>query len=55
MSIDVIEYLVIKFLVQVIEHKFYLSSQLNNVSFTLVDLGYKIIKKDHSSDLAKLS
>ena len=54
MSIDTIEDPIILFVLKVIAHKFYQSSQLNSVPYIVVDLGYKIIKKDHSYDLAKL-
>ena len=42
------------FFVRVIAHKFYQSRKLNNISCIAVDLGYKIVKKDHEYDLTKL-
>lgn len=52
MSIDGIEDPMIEFLVHVVAQKFYQSSRLNNVSCVVVDLGYKIVQKDHTYDLA---
>ena len=54
MTIDTITDLLIDFLVRVISHKFYLSSRLNSVPCIVVDMGYKIVKTDHTYDLAKL-
>ena len=54
MSIDTINDLMVEFVVRVIAHKFYQSSELNSVPYIVVDLGYKIVKKDHSYDLVKL-
>ena len=54
MSIDSIEDPLIEFVVCVIAHKFSQSSILNNVPCVAVDLGYKIVKQDHSYDLAEL-
>ena len=54
MSIQGIEDILIEFYVCVIKHKVYQASKLNNVPCVGVDLGYKIVKKDHSYDLAKL-
>lgn len=44
----------IEFFVRVISQKFYQSSILNSVPYIAVDVGYKIIKKDHMYDLAEL-
>ncbi len=44
----------IDFAIRVIAHKFYQSSRLNNVPYIAVDVGYNIIKKDYTYDLAKL-
>ena len=55
MTINTILNPLITFVVRIITHKFFQSSRLNNVSCIAVDLGYKIVKKDHSYDLAKLN
>ena len=44
----------INFVVRVISQKFYQSSKLNNVPCIAMDVGYKIVKRDHTYDLAKL-
>ena len=54
MTIDTITNPLIEFVVRVISHKFYQSSQLNSVPCIAVDVGYKIVKKDHTYDLAEL-
>ena len=54
MSIEIIKDLMVAFVVRVIAHKFYQLSRLNNVPYIVVDLGYKIIKRDYSYDLAEL-
>ena len=54
MSIDTIKDPLIEFLVRVISHKFYKSSRLNSMPYIVVDLGYKIMRKDCSYDLVKL-
>ena len=54
MTIDTIIDPLINFVVRVISHKFYQSSRLNNVPCIAVDVGYKIVKRDHTYDLAKL-
>ena len=51
MTIDTIANPLIEFPVRVISHKFYQYSRLNNVSCIGVDVGYKIVKKDHTYDL----
>ena len=54
MTIDTIIDPLIYFVVRVISHKFYQSSRLNSVPCFAVDIGYKIVKRDHSYDLAEL-
>ena len=54
MTIDIITNPLIDFAVRVIVHKFYQSSRLNSVSCIAVDMGYKMVKRDHTYDLAKL-
>lgn len=44
----------IDFVVRVIAHKFFQSSKLNSLSCMIMDLGHKIVKKDHTYDLAEL-
>ena len=52
MTIDTITDPLINFVVRVISHKFYQSSRLNSVPYITMDVGYKIVKKDHTYDLA---
>ena len=54
MKIDTITDPLIDFIVRVIVHKFYQSIKLNNVPCIVVDVGYDIVKKDHTYDLSKL-
>ena len=54
MTIDKITDPLIEFVVRVISHKFYQASRLNSVPYIIVDVEYKIVKKDHTYDLAKL-
>ena len=54
MNIDTIIEPLIEFVVRIISHKFYQSSRLNNVPCIVVDVGYKIVKRDHTYDQAKL-
>ena len=54
MTIDSIIDPLIEFAVRVISHKFYQSSRLNSVPYIVLDVGYKIVKKDHTYDLAEL-
>ena len=54
MTIDTITNPLIDFAVKVITHKFYQSSRLNSVPCVVVDIGYKMIKQDHTYDLAEL-
>lgn len=54
MTINTIKNPLIAFTVRVIVHKFDQSNRLNNEPCIIVDMGYKIVKKDHTYDLAKL-
>ena len=54
MIIDTITDPLIAFIVREIAHKFYQSSGLNSVRCIAVDMGYKIVKKDHTYDLVEL-
>lgn len=54
MTIDTIIDPLIDFAIRVIAHKFYQSSRLNSVPYIVVDVGYKIVKKDHTYDLVEL-
>ena len=54
MNIDTIQDPLINFAIRFISHKFYQSSRLNNVPYIAVDVGYKLVKKDHAYDLAEL-
>ena len=54
MTINKITDPLVEFFVRVISHKFYQSSRLNSVPYIVVDVGYKIVKKDHTYDLAEL-
>ena len=54
MTIDTIKDPLVEFVVRVISHKFYQSSRLNSVPCIAVDVGYKIVKKDHTFDLVEL-
>ena len=54
MTIDTITNPLIDFFVRVIAHKFYQSSRLNNVPCITIDIGYKMVKRDHTYDLAEL-
>ena len=53
MAIDTIIDPLSDFVVRVISHKFYQSRILNSVPCIIVDVAYKIVKKDHAYDLAK--
>jgi len=44
----------LKFGIDIISHKIYSSSRLNNMSCEEVDLAYKVVKNNISFDLAKL-
>ena len=54
MAIDIVTDPLLKFFIRVISHKFYQSSRLNSVPYMVVDIGYKIMKKYHTYDLAEL-
>ena len=54
MTIDTIIDPLIAFVLRIIAHTFYQSNRLNNVPCIAVDVGYKIVKKDHTYNLAKL-
>ena len=54
MTIDTIKDPLIDFVVRVISQKFYQFSRLNSVPCIVVDVAYKLVKKDHTYDLAKL-
>ena len=54
MSIDTISDPLTTFVVRIIEHKLYQSSKLNSVPCIAIDMGYKIVKKDHTYDLSEL-
>ena len=54
MKIDTIIEPLLDFTVRVISHKFYQSSRLNSVPCIAVDVAYKLVKKDHTYDLAEL-
>ena len=54
MAIDTITEPLLDLVVRIISHKFYQSSRLNNLPCIVVDGAYKLVKKDHTYDLAKL-
>ena len=54
MSIETISNPLVEFSIRLIAHKFYQSSKLNRMLCIAIDLGYKIVKRDHSYNLAKL-
>jgi hypothetical protein len=54
MTIDTIIDLLLDFVVRVIFHKFYQSRILNSLPCIVVDVAYKIFKKDHTYDLVEL-
>ena len=54
MRIDTIIDPLINFSMRVISHKFYQSNKLNSVPCIAMDVGYKIVKRDHTYDLAEL-
>ena len=54
MTIETITDPLLDFVVRIISHKFYQSSRLKNVPCIAVDVAYKLIKKDHTYDLAEL-
>ena len=54
MTIDTIKDPLIDFSLRIISHKFYQYSKLNSVPCIAVDVSYKLVKKDHTYDLAEL-
>ena len=54
MQIDTITDPLIDFVVRIISHKFYQSNKLNSVPCIAVDVAFKVVKKYHTYDLAKL-
>ena len=54
MNIDTIKDPLVEFVLRVISHKFYQLIQLNSIPCIAVDVGYKIVKKDHTYDLSEL-
>lgn len=54
MNIDTISNPLVAFSIRVIAQKFYQSSRLSSVPYIAVNLGYKLVNKDHTYDLAKL-
>ena len=53
MTIDTVKDPLLDFSMRVISHKFYQSSRLNSMSCIAVDVAYKLVKKDHTYDLAE--
>ena len=54
MKIDTIKDPLLEFAVRIVSHKFYQSSRMNSVPCIAVDVAYKLVKKDHTYDLAEL-
>ena len=54
MNIDTITNPLVSFFVRVITHKFYYSSRPSSVPCIAMNLGYKLVKKNHEYDLAEL-
>ena len=54
MIIETITDPLIAFVVRIISHKFFQTSRLNSVSCISIDVGYKIVKKDHTYVLAEV-
>ena len=54
MTIDTIKDPLLDFAVRIVSHKFYQSSRMNSVPCIAVDVAYKLVKKDHTYDLAKM-
>ena len=54
MTIDTITEPLLDLAMIIISHKFYQSSRLNSVPCIAVDVAYKLVKKDHTYDLAEL-
>ena len=53
MTIDTITNPLVEFVVRVIAHKFYQSNKINSIPCVAVDMSYKMVKRDHTYDLAK--
>ena len=54
MTIDTIIEPLLDFVIKIISQKFYQLSKLNSVPCIEVDVTYKLVKKDHTYDLAEL-
>ena len=54
MTIETTRDPLVEFVVKFISHKFYQSRRLNSVPYIVVDVGYNIVKKDHTYHLAEL-
>ena len=54
MTIDTIIEPLLDFAMRIISQKFYQSRRLNSVPCIAVDFAYKLVKKDHTYDLAEL-
>ena len=54
MTIETIKDPLIEFVVRVISCKLYQSRKLNSVPCIAINVGYKIVKKDHTYDLVEL-
>ena len=54
MAIDKITEPLLDFSMRIISHKFYQSSRSNRVPCIVVDVAYKLVKKDHTYDLVEL-
>ena len=54
MIIDTITKPLLDFAMRAISHKFYQSNRLNRIPYIVVDVAYKLVKKDHTYDLAEL-
>ena len=54
MTIDTITEPLLYFTIRIISHKFYQSSRLNSMPCIAADVAYKLVKKDHTYNLAEL-
>ena len=54
MAIDIVIDPLLDFVVKVFSHKFYQSKKLNTIPCISIDVAYKLVKKDHTYDLAEL-
>ena len=54
MTTDTITNPLIDFVDRVIAHKFYQSSKINSIPCVAIDIGYKMVKRDHTYDVAEL-